>query len=557
CAAGTGSFLDQQADRLGINIENEFSQLAVQSKNVPRMAGRCSVFAKSDMIHLQQQATPVCDILAGLCLALARNLKSNLGCGREFVKPIVFTGGVAANAGVVRAIEDAFETKPGEVLVPDAHFFTGAIGACLVAKSKGLQHSIPVNSLLEKIDEYISRQGSSLQNAPRREVLATPVLPPPKNNVRSDLLANTTEPIEAYLGIDVGSLSTKAVVMDRYKRILAKIYLMTAGRPLDAIHQVMKAIGDQVQNKVKIIGAASTGSGRYLTGDFIGADVVINEITAQATGAAIVNPKVDTIFEIGGQDSKYISLNNGVVVDFEMNHACAAGTGSFIEEQANRLGISIKNEFAQLAFASKSPVKLGERCTVFMESDLLSYQQQGATTEDLVAGLSYSIVANYLNRVVGRRKIGDNICFQGGTAFNKAVWAAFEKVTGKPIMVPEHHECTGALGAAAIAAEHIEQAVQQTGVRPQSKFKGFENLVNADYTVESFACDHCSNHCEIKKVQMVGSEPLFYGSRCDRYNVKKTAQKKSRFGAFEYRQSKLLEFAGLKKTEDRRQKTED
>jgi predicted CoA-substrate-specific enzyme activase len=545
CAAGTGSFLDQQADRLGINIENEFSQLAVQSKNVPRMAGRCSVFAKSDMIHLQQQATPVCDILAGLCLALARNLKSNLGCGREFVKPIVFTGGVAANAGVVRAIEEAFETKPGEVLVPDAHFFTGAMGAVLTAKSKGLQHSIPANSMLEKIDEYISRQGSSLQNAPRREVLATPVLPPPKNNVRSDLLAIAAEPIEAYLGVDVGSLSTKAVVMDKQKRILAKIYLMTAGRPLDAIHQVMKAIDDQVQNKVKIIGAASTGSGRYLTGDFIGADVVINEITAQATGAAIVNPKVDTIFEIGGQDSKYISLNNGVVVDFEMNHACAAGTGSFIEEQANRLGISIKGEFAQLAFASKSPVKLGERCTVFMESDLLSYQQQGAATEDLVAGLSYSIVANYLNRVVGRRKIGDNICFQGGTAFNKAVWAAFEKVTGKPIMVPEHHECTGALGAAAIAAEHIEQAAQLTGVRPKSKFKGFENLVNADYTVESFACDHCSNHCEIKKVQMVGSEPLFYGSRCDRYNVKKTAQKKSRFGAFEYRQSKLLEFAGL------------
>jgi len=553
CAAGTGSFLDQQADRLGINIENEFSQLAVQSKNVPRMAGRCSVFAKSDMIHLQQQATPVCDILAGLCLALARNLKSNLGCGREFVKPIVFTGGVAANAGVVRAIENAFETKPGEVIVPDAHFFTGAIGAVLTAKSKGSQHSISANSLLEKIDEYISRQGSSLQNAPRREVLATPVLPPPQNNVRSDLLANVmdstsspqVEPIEAYLGVDVGSLSTKAVVMDKQKRILAKIYLMTAGRPLDAIHQVMEAIGDQVQNKVKIIGAASTGSGRYLTGDFIGADVVINEITAQATGAAIVNPKVDTIFEIGGQDSKYISLNNGVVVDFEMNHACAAGTGSFIEEQANRLGISIKDEFAQLAFASKSPVKLGERCTVFMESDLLSYQQQGAATEDLVAGLSYSIVANYLNRVVGRRKIGDNICFQGGTAFNKAVWAAFEKVTGKPIMVPDHHECTGALGAAAIAAEHIEQAAQLTGVRPESKFKGFENLVNADYTVESFACDHCSNHCEIKKVKMVGSEPLFYGSRCDRYNVKKTAQKKSRFGAFEYRQSKLLEFAGL------------
>jgi predicted CoA-substrate-specific enzyme activase len=540
CAAGTGSFLDQQADRLSINIEEEFSRLALESKNVPRMAGRCSVFAKSDMIHLQQQATPMSDILAGLCLALARNLKSNLGCGREFLKPIIFTGGVAANAGVVRAISEVFETKPDELLVPDAHFFTGAIGAVLVSKSKGLQHSIPVNSLVEKIDAYISQQGSALQNAPRRDPLEKSLLPPPQNNVHNDLLANATEPIEAYIGVDVGSLSTKAVVMDKQKRILAKTYLMTAGRPLDAIHQVMQSIGDQVKNKVKILGAASTGSGRYLTGDFIGADVVINEITAQATGAAIVNPKVDTIFEIGGQDSKYISLNNGVVVDFEMNHACAAGTGSFLEEQSQRLGISIKDEFAKLAFASKSPIKLGERCTVFMESDLLSYQQQGASTEDLVAGLSYSIVANYLNRVVGRRKIGDNICFQGGTAFNKAVWAAFEKVTGKPIMVPDHHEVTGALGAAAIAAEYMAQQIHG-----QSKFKGFENLVKAECTVESFMCEHCSNHCEIKKVQVAGAEPLYYGSRCDRYNLKKKDERKSRFNAFAYRQEKLLEFAGL------------
>jgi predicted nucleotide-binding protein (sugar kinase/HSP70/actin superfamily) len=181
-----------------------------------------------------------------------------------------------------------------------------------------------------------------------------------------------------------------------------------------------------------------------------------------------------------------------------------------------------------------------------METDLLSYQQQGAGTEDLVAGLSYSIVANYLNRVVGQRKIGDNICFQGGTAFNKAVWAAFEKVVGKPVQVPEHHECTGAIGAAALAAEYAQHGLRHmAGIGGPSKFRGFENLINAEYTVESFACEHCPNHCEIKKVQLAGSEPLYYGSRCDRYNVKKTREKKSRFDAFKYRQDKLLEFAGL------------
>ncbi|MFA5424610.1 MAG: acyl-CoA dehydratase activase-related protein, partial [Phycisphaerae bacterium] len=239
------------------------------------------------------------------------------------------------------------------------------------------------------------------------------------------------------------------------------------------------------------------------------------------------------------------SLENGVVVDFEMNHACAAGTGSFLEEQAQRLGINIKDQFANLAFESKLPIKLGERCTVFMESDLLSFQQQGAQTPDLVAGLSYSIVANYLDRVVGRRKIGDNICFQGGTAFNKAVWSAFEKVTGKPIMVPDHHEVTGALGAASIAAEHMKKLAQQTGQMPASTFRGFENLVNVEYTVESFTCEHCANTCEIKKVQLPGSEPLYYGSRCDRYNLKKKTLTDSGFGAFKFRRRKLLECAGI------------
>jgi predicted CoA-substrate-specific enzyme activase len=333
--------------------------------------------------------------------------------------------------------------------------------------------------------------------------------------------------------------------MDERRRILAKAYLMTAGQPLEAIRQGLDMVGKKVSGKVRILGAASTGSGRYLTGDFIGADVVINEITAQAAGAAIVNPKVDTIFEIGGQDSKYISLENGVVVDFEMNHACAAGTGSFLEEQAQRLDINIDKEFEQLAFKSDSPIRLGERCTVFMESDLLSYQQQGAKTEDLVAGLSYSIVANYLNRVVGRRKIGNNICFQGGTAFNKAVWSAFEKVTGKPIMVPDHHEVTGALGAAAIAADYMKNRAEEQGKIVESKFRGFENLISVDYTVESFTCEHCPNHCEIKKVQLPGAEPLYYGSRCDRYNLKRKTDKTRDLGAFEYRKQILLEYAGL------------
>lgn len=538
CAAGTGSFLDQQAQRLGVNIKDEFGELALKSKAVPRMAGRCSVFAKSDMIHLQQQATPMCDIIAGLCLALARNLKSDLGCGREFAKPIVFTGGVAANAGVVKAIEEAFELEDGELQVPSEHFFTGAIGAILVAKKRARESG---NGALDirKIEKYLLQHGSALAKAPRREALSELAGKGGDGKVYDNLLAEAAEPINAYLGVDVGSISTNVVVMDEQYRVLAKEYLMTAGQPLEAVRHGLEMAGKKVAGKVNILGAATTGSGRYLTGDFIGADVVINEITAQASGAMVVNPQVDTIFEIGGQDSKYIALENGVVVDFEMNHACAAGTGSFLEEQAQRLGININGEFAALALSSKSPIKLGERCTVFMETDLLNYQQQGADQADLVAGLSYSIVVNYLNRVVGRRKIGRNICFQGGTAFNKAVWAAFEKVTGKKITVPSHHEVTGAIGAAVAAAERMR------GSNQKSKFHGFENLASIKYSVESFPCEYCPNHCEIKKVQIPGEEPLYYGSRCDRYNLKKKTVKTDGFNAFEFRRNKLLEFAGL------------
>jgi predicted CoA-substrate-specific enzyme activase len=545
CAAGTGSFLDQQAQRLGINIECEFGELALQSTSVPRMAGRCSVFAKSDMIHLQQQATPVCDILAGLCLALARNLKSNLGGGRQFVKPIVFTGGVAANGGVVRALKQVFRLSPEELLVPKQHFFTGALGAVLLAKTRRRGSASDGRLDIAKLDDYLAQRGVGLKAAPRRDRLSKPTLPPPSSPVYEDLLATAGEPLDAYIGVDVGSLSTNVAVIDSQQRILAKAYLMTAGRPLEAVREGLDEVGRKVVGKVRIRGAATTGSGRYLTGDFIGADVVINEITAQAAGAAIVNPSVDTIFEIGGQDSKYISLANGVVVDFEMNHACAAGTGSFLEEQAQRLDINIDKEFAACAFKSDDPIKLGERCTVFMESDLLSYQQQGARTEDLVAGLSYSIVANYLNRVVGRRKIGSNICFQGGTAFNHAVWAAFEKVTGKPILVPDHHEVTGALGAAAIAADYMSKRAQEQGGAVESKFRGFENLVSLDYSVESFTCEHCPNHCEIKKVQLPDAEPLYYGSRCDRYDLKKKSKARADLGAFEYRHRWLMECAGL------------
>ena len=224
---------------------------------------------------------------------------------------------------------------------------------------------------------------------------------------------------ECFLGVDVGSVSTNVVLIDAQGRLLKEIYTRTEGRPIEVVARCFKEIDAELGKWITIRGTGTTGSGRELIGELIGSDTIKDEITAHKTGAeflakTLLNTNPDTIFEIGGQDSKYISIENGVVVDFAMNEACAAGTGSFLEERAEELNVSIKDEFASLALASKSPVKLGERCTVFMQQDVAQQQQKGAGKEDLCAGLAYSIVYNYLNRVVGRRKIGDVIFFQGG-----------------------------------------------------------------------------------------------------------------------------------------------
>jgi len=511
CAAGTGSFLDQQAGRLMISIEEEFGQLALKSENPPRIAGRCSVFAKTDMIHLQQIATPDYDIVAGLCFAVARNFKGSIARGKKFEKPIAFEGGVAANPGVVRAFTELLQLEKGELVIPEHFNVMGAVGAALLASE---EKSVVEGFDPEKIVAYLKYRTVADSG---REALSFDY---PDSKYYDITLAESPAEIdglEVFLGIDVGSLSTNVVLIDRDHHVVARRYLMTEGRPIEAVRRGLKEIGDEVGNRVIVKATGTTGSGRYLTGDFVGADVVRNEITAQATAATDIDPNVDTIFEIGGQDSKYISIDKQAVVDFEMNKACAAGTGSFLQEQAEKLNIRIETEFGEKALAAHCPVGCGERCTVFMESDLVAHQRSGAGKDDLLAGLAYSIVSNYLTKVVGDRRIGDHIFFQGGVAWNKAVVAAFEKLLGKTVTVPPHHDVTGAIGAAILAKEKLNEP----GFK--SSFRGFD-LYKRHYKLESFTCHDCANQCEIHKVEIEGEEPLYYGARCEKYDVERHSE---------------------------------
>jgi predicted CoA-substrate-specific enzyme activase len=531
CAAGTGSFIDQQAERLLLSIE-EFSEISLKSKHPPRIAGRCSVFAKSDMIHLQQIATPVEDIVAGLCFAVARNFKGSICKNMELPGPISFQGGVAANKGVVRAFREVLKTD--SIIIPEHFAIMPAIGAVLKDMEDGTENNFDIERLKLFIENLKDeehghkplREGSGQQSTISNVgagLCARPDSGQPQGIAPTFQYGHTPLPINAYLGIDIGSISTNLAVIDEEGRLLAKRYLMTAGRPIEAVKRGLEEIDGEVGDKVHICGVGTTGSGRYMIADFVGADIVKNEITAQATAAVEIDPEVDTIFEIGGQDSKYISIRNGIIVDFEMNKACAAGTGSFIEEQAEKLGILVKNEFAQLAFNSQKPCSLGERCTVFMENSLLSKQQKGASKEDLTAGLAYSIVQNYINRVVGDRAVGKKIFFQGGVAFNKSVVAAFENYLDRKIIVPPHHDVTGAIGMAMIAKRHMVGANGRSPLRelPVSSFKGFD-LSKRNYEIKSFPCKGCDNLCEINRVQVDGEkEPLYYGSRCEKYDVKR------------------------------------
>ncbi len=504
CAAGTGSFLDQQARRIGVPIENEFGAMSLKSVDPPRIAGRCSVFAKSDMIHHQQIATPLHDIVAGLCFALARNFRSNVARSKEIQKPVIFSGGVAANSGMVRAFREVLSLEENELIIPEYHASMGAIGAVIYAHANKLE----MNHFggYDKLVAYLA-SGTT-------EFVSLPQLKESEAEYKKEKYFVKPEKgkIPVYLGLDIGSLSTNVVLIDEQHRVISRRYLPTAGKPLEAIQKGLTEIYDEVGEYVEVIGAGTTGSGRYLTGDFIGADTIQNEITAQATAAIDYDPTVDTIFEIGGQDSKYISIENGVVVDFEMNKVCAAGTGSFLEEQAEKLNINIVEEFGSMALHSDAPVKLGDRCTVFMESDLNSFMQKGAKNDNLVGGLAYSIVYNYLQKVVADRRIGDKIFFQGGVTNNKAVVAAFEQVLGKKIIIPPHFDVTGAIGAAILAKRSMADGQKTT-------FKGF-GIRNATYKVSRFVCQSCTNHCEIRRVQITGEKgSLFYGGRCEKYEI--------------------------------------
>ncbi len=557
CASGTGSFIDQQAQRLATSIYAsktdisqdqidqilaDFIELGLKSQRPANVACRCTVFTKSDMIHLQNKGEKLEDIIYGLNVGNARNYMSTIVSNRELQEPILFIGGLSMNDLQVKAFRDYF---PG-LIVPSHNTSLGALGVALEAMESAKDKRVDPNTLKtagieRKLSVPVARKLELKQTVFQKT-----------NRIKTRPLRKKKR---VYLGIDIGSTTTKYALINEDREIIHKNYVPTQGKPIEVTQRLLTLLRDDMERSIEIAGTATTGSGRNVVGDFLNVDLVIDEITAHARGAVEIDAEVDTIFEIGGQDSKYIYIANTYPLDFDMNKVCAAGTGSFLHELANKYGINIVGEFQDIALSSETPVKLAERCTVFMESDLVSYHQKGVLQKDLMAGLCYAIVHNYLNRVVEKRTIGQRVMFLGGPSLNKGVVAAFENVLGRGLLIPPHREVLGAYGAA-ISVQNKQSQVPRyrenfgshdagvsmqermlLGDREGSSFRGFSSAINDRMDYKEKACQadpSCHNQCKLKIYDFDGRRSI-WGGECGRYELTRSSGKKQE-NFFELRQ---------------------
>jgi predicted CoA-substrate-specific enzyme activase len=520
CASGTGEFFLQQIRRMNLSID-EAVTVAVDSDPY-KVSGRCSVFCKSDCTHALNKGVPAGRVTAGLCEMIAGKVLDLLD--KSPGTRIIAVGGVTKNT----VIMDMLRKKVEKLYIPEMADCFEALGAACCADKQKTAYTRRKSSLF-------SHKGSSFQ-----------ILPPLKD--AQDLVVFETIPEhkaedgdELIFGLDVGSTTTKAVALRiKDNAIVAKTYLRTNGNPVAASRECYKAITDQITANVTFTGLGTTGSGRQIAGLHAETDSVINEIIAHATAAAYFDPDVETIFEIGGQDAKYTYLVNGVPSDYAMNEACSAGTGSFLEESAKEsMGIDYRS-IQDIAIKAMQPPNFNDQCAAFISSDIKTASHEGVSTEDIVAGLVYSICMNYVNRVKGRRPTGKKVLMQGGVCYNKAVPLAMANLIHHQIIVPPEPGLMGAFGVALEVKNRIENGLTE------KKFFNPAQLASRDVTYgKSFTCHggttKCDRGCEIAMIIIEGKKYPF-GGACNKYYnmIHHVAFESSQFDHVQTRQNTLL-----------------
>ena len=557
CASGTGAFLDQQSLRLQVPPTELADRAMRYDKRPPAVATRCAVFAKSDMIHLQQEGFTVDAIAAGLCAGLGNSTVDGLLGGRALTGKTAVIGGVAINSVVAGSVRDKLGV---EVVVPENPNLVGAFGAATVAMRRAIADEDPVKfdflPLLDSNEDAgrVTSGGDDLRPPLELKLSNYPDFVWHDHWVNEDgseiaIIRPRSGKVTVSFGVDIGSTSTKAVFLDKEKEVVGWIYRKTAGNPIKAVQLLMKAAKEMEKRggfSLDIKGVGTTGSGRKMIGALIGADLATNEITAHATAAVFIDPEVDTIIELGGQDAKFTQLQNGMVYNSIMNYVCAAGTGSFIEEQSLKLGIPL-TEYADRAMGKPCPLT-SDRCTVYMERDLDLLLARGWNKDQVAAAVLHSVRDNYLNKVVGGLYIGDHVYFQGATARNKALVAAFEVELGKEVKVSPFCHLTGALGMCVLVADRIPEE------KKSEKFKGLD-FADAEIEVDYEVCELCHNNCNLSLIK-TDSGTLAWGLKCGRdYGEKKVKVKANpTFEWWKKRQNAWLSIDGGKKADAPRSK---
>jgi predicted CoA-substrate-specific enzyme activase len=526
CASGTGEFFKQQLARMDMKLE-DINQMPDDAK-VYTLSTRCSVFMKSDCTHrLNKREATKYDIVLSLSDVMAVKVIDFLKRAKIHSGRVVLVGGITLNRHIIRFIR---EKAPNlELLIPETAAVFEAFGAAVLAASSGSPLP-PVQALLKTNTIRFGSLGSLKDWTHKVKTF--------------DQSSGKVQAHRTYiLGVDGGSTTTKACLMDRETdEIVASHYGRTHGDPVKALKECLAIIQDKIltdtgNQEVDISLVATTGSSREILGVFLETSGVYNEIIAHSVGTTYFDSEVETIFEIGGQDAKYVFLKNGVPIDYAMNEACSAGTGSFLEESASGdLSIHAAADIGPIALKGDAPLKFGEHCSAFINSDIRKAVQQGATKENITAGIVCSIVANYLNRVVGNRTIGGKIFLQGGVAKNLAVPLAFAMMLNKEILVPPSPELMGCFGVALLAKrKHAAGLLQE-------KTLDLGELLTREIGYERvFTCHACDNRCPIQVLKVNGHQYMF-GGRCNKYtNMRKALKDVPVFDYVEQRQKLLFE----------------
>ncbi|MGZ8530418.1 MAG: acyl-CoA dehydratase activase [Candidatus Binatia bacterium] len=488
CAAGSGEFFVQQIGRMGLGME-EAIETSFDGKVVP-LAARCSVHCKSDITHkLNRNEASAKDILHTLHDSMASKVIALLEKGQSELRRVLLIGGVTRNAAMLAALREKLPSTEFVVL-PESPWFE-AWGSALLTRDRP-QDCAPRFATQATLSHL---PALSLYDD-RVQIIPTPPLQPPPHG-------------PMVLGVDAGSTTTKAILLDPATNgVVASYYVRTKGDPVAATRECLRELVEHVGNRsVGLVG--TTGSARELAGAYLGTEHVYNEISAHAAGAAHYDADVDTIFEIGGQDSKYIYLRNGVPIDYAMNNACSAGTGSFLEESAHGdLGMDV-SEIADLALAAAAPVQFKATCAAFINSDIRIALQEGQSRENIVAGLVYAIAGNYLNRVKGARYVGKKVFLQGGVALNRAIGHAFAHSVGRQVVIPPSPELLGALGVAMLALQRAHGAL---GTATELLTLAAPEMQRTS----RFTCGACTMYCSIDHFEVAGRRFPF-GGRCSLY----------------------------------------